>query len=392
MKLKALALALLQLILCVLILAAGVVGMKYLKGQRTPPLQAERQEQALSVEVIEARASSVPVILTAYGEIISRSVLTLPAEVAGRITEGHPDLRLGAVIPKGAVLYRINDQDLRLEKESVQARLKYLRKELDLARNEFSRLNTLYQQKQVGNLSAVEQSERGVTTLSSQIVQLEQSVKHLDIQLSRCVITAPFTGRITELFVEPNEYVSPGKTLLTLSNDSDLEIHLPLSSQEAIQWLGIQEQHKGGWLALPSRRIPGTITWTENETVQAQGFVDRILRLDSSTRSLVLALRIESSSASSGPFVPGMFCRVSLEGPSLERVFALPRQAVSFEETVFVVEDQRLLTRKVEVARMQNTQALVRAGLKEGELVILTRLENPLENSLVKIRNHEKNP
>jgi RND family efflux transporter MFP subunit len=393
MKRKNLALSFLHLVLFVLILAAGVVGMKHLQGQRQPPLQAERQEQVLSVEVLEVQeAGPAPVILKGYGEIRSRSVLTLPAEVAGRVTATHPDLRLGAVIPKGAVLYRINDQDLLLEKESAQARLKHLKKEWDLAHKEFTRLSALYQQNRVGNLSAVEHSERSVNAISSQIIQMEQAIKQADVQLSRSVIKAPFTGRITELFVEENAYVTPGKSLLTLSDDRDLEIHVPLRSHEAIQWLGIQEQQDGGWFALPSHRISGTVRWTENEAMQTQGSVDRILRLDSSQRSLVLALRLEPPPASQPPLVPGMFCQVHLEGPALQEVVILPRQAVHFQQTVWVVEEGRLHTRPVEVARIQGDQVLVQAGLKAGELVVTTRLENPLEKSLVRISGHEKNP
>jgi multidrug efflux pump subunit AcrA (membrane-fusion protein) len=58
---------------------------------------------------------------------------------------------------------------------------------------------------------------------------------------------------------------------------------------------------------------------------------------------------------------------------------------VSFEKTVYVVQEDRLRTRKVEVARTEESTAFITDGLKEGEQVIVTRLENPLENSLVNI-------
>ena len=63
----------------------------------------------------------------------------------------------------------------------------------------------------------------------------------------------------------------------------------------------------------------------------------------------------------------------------------LPRQAVSFENTVYAIKENRLHTRPVEVARVQNGKAIVVSGLEEGEQVIVTRLENPPENSLVQI-------
>ena len=98
-----------------------------------------------------------------------------------------------------------------------------------------------------------------------------------------------------------------------------------------------------------------------------------------------MAIRLQPEKGAPFPLVQGMFCRVDIEGRSLERAFALPRAAVSFEQTVYLVEDGRLHTRKVEVARTEQGTTYVTDGLEEGEQVIVTRLENPLENSLVNI-------
>jgi multidrug efflux pump subunit AcrA (membrane-fusion protein) len=76
---------------------------------------------------------------------------------------------------------------------------------------------------------------------------------------------------------------------------------------------------------------------------------------------------------------------VDIAGRSLENVFALPRSAVSFEQTVYVVQENRLHTRKVQVARTEESTAFISGGLQEGEQIIVTRLENPLENSLIRI-------
>ena len=127
------------------------------------------------------------------------------------------------------------------------------------------------------------------------------------------------------------------------------------------------------------------MTWTENAAVQAKGSVDRAVRFDSKTRSVVLAIRIQPKRGVAVPLTQGMFCRVDIQGHAIKRAFVLPRQAVSFENTVYVVQENRLHTRPVEVARVQDSKALVVNGLKEGEQVIITRMENPPENSLVQI-------
>ncbi len=359
--------------------------MKKLKAMKKPPAQAEIKERSLLVQVIQIEEETIPVVISGYGEIISRTIITLPAEVAGRILSVHENLQVGAVINKGEVLYRINEQNYRLELESAQARKKSLARDLELARKEFSRISTLYSKNKIGTKSSVEKEEQSVNAIHSQIIQVEQSLALAKLQLSRCIIRAPFSGRITELHADQDEYVTPGINLLTLVDDSDLEVQVPLDSRDAVNWLRFQSnQQDGSWFGQPEK-TPCTVIWTENKAVQVQGSLDRVVRFDPRTRSLVAAIRMQQDSKATFPLVQGMFCRVDIAASSLEQVLALPKSAVTFEQSVYVVEENRLHTRKVDVARVQNGKALIRSGLEAGEVVIITRLENPPENSLVRI-------
>jgi len=65
----------------------------------------------------------------------------------------------------------------------------------------------------------------------------------------------------------------------------------------------------------------------------------------------------------------------------------LPRQAVSFENTVYIAVGNRLKTLPVTVARIEGQNAYVVEGLNAGDNVIITRLIDPLENALLKITN-----
>ena len=67
----------------------------------------------------------------------------------------------------------------------------------------------------------------------------------------------------------------------------------------------------------------------------------------------------------------------------------LPRWAVSMNGAVYVAEKGRLKTIEVDIARIQDDEALVSGGLDPGDLVITTRLTDPLENSLLDITNLE---
>ncbi|MEA2114383.1 MAG: efflux RND transporter periplasmic adaptor subunit [Thermodesulfobacteriota bacterium] len=375
----------LRIFLCLLILGAGFAGFLVLKKMKKPPLQVEGQERALPVQVVQVQAELVPVTVSGYGEIKSRSMVPLSAEVAGRITSVHPDLQVGAVIKKGEILCTINDQDFRLEFATAQTRLQSLSRDLALARKEFARVSSLYKKNKVGTMSSVEKAERSVNGIVNQRVQVQQAIELAKLRLERCVIRAPFTGRITERNVEVNEYVTPGRKLLTIVDDADLEIEVSLDSRDGVNWLRFQSRRdSGSWFGLPEE-TGCTITWTEREEVQGKGRLDRVVRFDPATRTLVVAVRLKPGNTSSFPLVQGMFCRVDIVGRPLDKVFILPRRAVTYEGNVHVIRDSRLHTRKVEVARVQDDKALITGGLQEGETVIITRLENPLENALVRI-------
>jgi multidrug efflux system membrane fusion protein len=66
-------------------------------------------------------------------------------------------------------------------------------------------------------------------------------------------------------------------------------------------------------------------------------------------------------------------------------VIRLPRWAVSFENTVHVSVESRLKTVPVEVERVQGEEAFVSGGLNAGDVVVVTRLIDPLENSLLEL-------
>ena len=89
------------------------------------------------------------------------------------------------------------------------------------------------------------------------------------------------------------------------------------------------------------------------------------------------------------PLVEGMFCSVEIPGRPMETVFRLPRWAVSFSNTVYTVQKNRLKTVPVTVVRSQGEQTFVSRGLAEGDRVVTTRLVDPLENSLLEIVGDE---
>jgi hypothetical protein len=180
---------------------------------------------------------------------------------------------------------------------------------------------------------------------------------------------------------------------LTLANDAILEIEVALDSRDARQWLRFRKGGKNGGTAWFNDLDPVecTIRWTEDREDHVwRGQLHRVVKFDQQTRTLTVAVRIEAQQALSEdpdelPLVEGMFCSVEIPGRIMRGVIRLPRWAVSFENTVYVSENSRLKTVPVQVARVQGEEAFVSKGLATGDVAVVTRLIDPLENSLLEL-------
>ena len=74
---------------------------------------------------------------------------------------------------------------------------------------------------------------------------------------------------------------------------------------------------------------------------------------------------------------PGAFVEVSVPDTSFENVARLPGTAVFETDTVFVVNDGKLQSRKVDVLAPAGSDVLVRGDIRAGDKVMTTRLSLP---------------
>ena len=164
---------------------------------------------------------------------------------------------------------------------------------------------------------------------------------------------------------------------------------MPIDSVEARKWLRFKPGKTDGWLQ-GVEPVECEIRWTGDSSNVWNGHLHRVIKFDTTTRTVTMAVRINTyqidiSKENRLPLIEGMFCKVSIPGRILTDVYQLPVWAVSYKNTVFLANSGRLKTTRVEVEHSQNDDIFISKGLKEGDQVITTRLVEPLENSLLKI-------
>ncbi len=426
-----------RITICVLILLVGIVGMKGLASLKKPPAEAKTEERPIKVQAMDVFPRDYPVVITGYGEVTALTGVTVASEVSGRVVYTHPVLKEGEIIPAGEVMFRIDPADYeanlmearagvarwqntvaRLKKQYAidSQRLKTLKRNATLAGAEFERVQRLFEVDRVGTRSGVDQAERAYNNAVDQADQMAQAVTLYPMQireaqsslasanarltraetnLARCSVSAPFDARIKSAAIETGQYVVPGQNVVTLADDTILEIQVPLDSRDARQWLPFETANEDrpamAWFG-SLKPVACGIHWTEDKSgTNWTGLLNRVVKFDQQTRTLTVAVRINAeavlgSGAGGLPLVEGMFCVVTIPGRTMNGVYRVPRQAVSFENKAYLVdENKRLKTVSVSVQRTEGEFVYVGNGLEKGDTVVLTRLIDPLENALLEV-------
>ncbi|MCG8633076.1 MAG: hypothetical protein MI863_04565 [Desulfobacterales bacterium] len=424
---------------CIMVIAIGIFGMKTLAASKRPPGEKPKKEGDLTVSAVPAEKQTIRLTAMGYGQAEPVNVLEICPQVSGNIVRRHPALEQGGMVSKGEVLLKIDDTDYAItvdkavaevklsENAIAQYRMSYardkdrldaVRKTTQLGKAEYLRLKTLYESDRVGTLSEVETAEKNyntyldsekslIKTISLYPLQIEEAksdlaqdkadLKTVKLNLERCVITAPFSGRVKAESVETGTYISTGTSALTLTDDNVVEIQVPLSDRDAFEVLGL-------------RHTPGTNTWFSGlsaincriETITGKSFaamaarVHRAVRYDETTRTLYLAVRVmqgsdmEKNGSAPGqggiPLVEGMFCKVYFQGRPVPDVVKIPLNALNPDDTVFLARDNRLKTLAVTQVMAEGEDVYVSGEFEQGDSIITTPLNNPIENTRLVVR------
>ncbi|MFA6244486.1 MAG: HlyD family efflux transporter periplasmic adaptor subunit [Candidatus Hydrogenedentales bacterium] len=425
----------LTIIASVVVLMGGTLGMLALASLKKEPAKVEEKELALSVAAVRVSPREIPVAIKGFGEAKALNAVAISPEVSGQVIEIHPNLEVGGVVPMGEILFRIDPRDYQARYDEAKAslsqteailkrletqyatdreRLKTLARTRDLAQTDFQRKKELLEKDQVGTKAGVDAAEQisnqaadGHDLLSQTVamypMRIDEARGALDstrammenarANLERTTVTAPFNARVKSVNLERNQYVALGAQVLTLADDSVLEILVSLDSRQARQWLKFSNDAPAGdtaWFGAPEP-VTCTVRWTEDREAHCWlGKMVRVAEFAPETRTMTVAVQVMGSDARSNdaaalPLVEGMYCSVEIPGQVIPNAYEIPVGAVTFDNKVYKAVDGRLKSVPVTVAHTQGDSVIVIAGIDAGDLIVTTRLSNPLENSLLDI-------
>ena len=422
-----------------LVIAAAIAVL--LVKSKTPLEHVDTEMPKRPVEVVAARMLPFVSHITAYGHVEPAITLNAMAEVSGKISYVHPNLKSGETLSAGTLMVRIEAEDYALslkqtredlttsrsllveldeEERSTRRSLDLAQKSLEVGEAELERIRDVYQKQVISKSTLDAEEQRAIQlrqqveelqgrmnsyssrrqSINAQIARAEQEVQNRQTILGRTEIVLPFDARIGAVNVDRNEFVSVGSLLFEAIDLQGIEINaqLPMGSMRKLisHLVGAsvatrQTILKGGRvndaLQLGARvRLVGDLPDAQWEA--------RVLRISESidatrqTLGIVVGVDKPYDKALPGqrpPLLKGMYTAVDLYAPARPGM-VIPRRALHQGRVYIADADDRLEIREVEILLTQGDLAVVRSGVDENERVIITDLIPVIEHMPLEVK------
>lgn len=321
-------------------LLASAPGCK--EKTKAVPVAGGRKSGPVNVEVLVIKPDTMYNKIFTTGTLLPNEKVELRNEVSGRITGIY--FNEGSEVKQGALLMKINDQDLQaqLNKNSVQEKM---------ARDEE------FRKKQLLEIKAISQEEYDIVANTLKSVQAERQL--LDAQLAKTQIFAPLSGKIGLRNVSPGSYI-PSNTLIATLQQVDpikIEFSVPEKYTQLIR-AGMQISFSMDYTPEP---YSGKVYAVESG-------------VDEATRTV--KVRATCSNASR-ILVPGTFARISAVLEVIPDAIKVPSESLVGDiagNKVFVIRGGKALSIPIFAGIRTERDVQIVEGLQPGDSLITSGL------------------
>jgi RND family efflux transporter MFP subunit len=404
-----------------------VLGVAFVLAPGAQRVDEERRAIPVRVMIVEPQ-SFVPA-LTGFGEARPDRAWQAIAQVPGRISHLHPELKDGAVIAAGTLLLEIDPTDYALAVKRAEAAKSLARARIDeldmrrvdlaesieietralsIAEREFDRRRTLFESGHISRLEADAeeqrllrqrqslQSMRGqVNLIPAQQAALRAQLQESEAQLAKALedlnrtrVTMPFDGRIERVQVEATQFVAAGQPMFAAGSTDAVEVVLRVPPEQL--WARFPDllDRRGG-IELGAA-LSAEVSYEAGDL--RLSWPGRVIRVDPSvdpvTRTAQLYIRVENvPDGGASPLGGHLYVRVRVEGPASADRIVIPRMAHHGGFVHVVDGELRARRRPIDVAFRQDDVIVVAGGLEPGEMLILSELLFPVDGMPVVIAN-----
>lgn len=350
------------IIFTIVILVFGALAYPKVKPLFSSPAETEQAQgnSALHVEAVQMGYESVEDRIFSSGTVQANEVVELSSETSGIITEIY--LEEGKLVEQGELLVKINDSELRAQKERAEFRL-------NLAEQREER------QEQLLERGGISQDDYDATLNEVNVLRAE--LRLIEAQIDKTEIRAPFSGILGLKYVSTGSYIDSSTRIASLQEVNPVKIDFSIP-ERYISRVSVED------------RIDFTVQGVDS-TFSGEVYAIEP-RIDTETRTLQIR------ALSSNPdqiLYPGAFANIVLILETIEDAMMVPSIALIPElnsQKLYLIKKGKVEEVRVSTGIRTSTKVQVISGISEGDTVLTTGLLQAIPGMEVEITNLEMSP
>ena len=340
-------------------------------AQKAPAQKAvaKNAANAALVSIDEVQSETVSQTIPVIGRLVARRSGVIAARVAGPVAEIRADV--GDRVKKGDVLALLVREQLHWVRErrvaevaSRKAQLAGREAELVMRNQEMKRLEQLRKSKSAAHrASKFDDIRQQVVMLKSQVAeasarlrQAQADARLAQIDLRYTTIRSPFSGVVTQRHTDAGAYLNVGQPVVTLIDDSALEIEAEV----------------------PASRIAGLSPGAEIAVRIKEKTITAVVRAvvpqeNPLTRTRAVRFSVDLTTVR-GNLAGNQSVIVAVPISARESVVSVHKDAIlkrSGNDMVFVVEKGAAQPRNIKMGDAVGGRFVVLDGLKVGDIVVV---------------------
>ncbi|MDE2826079.1 MAG: efflux RND transporter periplasmic adaptor subunit [Bacteroidota bacterium] len=371
-----------KLLFIVGVIVAGAAVLAILRSQLRSDNQESTSERVFPfVTTVSPTAHEGRVTIRGNGTVRPLREVTLVSEVSGKITWVADEFVTGGAFSQGEEILRIDSTDYAnavtvAQAEVVQRQFDLLRaeEEMAIAREEWGRLESRIDvQRQVDSteLGSLVFKEPHWRAAVAQLHGAQARLQDAEARLKRTRITAPFNGRLWNKGAELGQFVGAGHVIASFYGTDIVEISVPIAGRDITLLGDLLASGTGTTHArLVARNADGAHEWF-GSVHRTEGILDEL------TRTLSVIVRVQKPYESSDvrpPLLIGTFVTAYLEGRHFDQYYTLPRETLREGDVVWIVREDRLHLRSVEIIQEVEDTLYVLDGITDEDQVVTNML------------------
>ncbi len=368
------------------------VGIYYFRSQSSSPKAtngvagpsggAARGPMVVPVVAASARQGDIGVFITGLGAVIPISTVTVRTQISGYLMKVA--YKEGDIVHQGDPLAEIDSRPYQVMLEQAEAGLAKDQANLDNARVDLARYQTL------APLKAV--PEQQLATQAATVKQFEGTVKADQAQIDAakldlvyCHIVAPITGRVGLRLIDPGNYVTSNDStgLVVITQIQPISVIFPLGEDQLPAVL--KKLRAGARLRLDAYDREG---FESGRPRIAEGWLATVdNQIDPSTGNVRLRANFDNKD---GALFPNQFVNVRLLVEDKRGVTLVPTAGVQRNsQTTYaylVKADSTVTIRPITIGTTEGSNSEVTSGLAPGDVVVMTGVDKVQEGSKVRVQ------